>query len=123
MAEGLEKFTEVPVEFFKDGSAFVRKCQRPDKKGMYIPVVWTGDFILDNREIHIELGYLSLKTHSSKNAVNGYIPHFTISILLFQCTDPEYMKIIRAVGVGFIMMGVVGYAVKLLHIPIRYLIV
>jgi protein transport protein SEC61 subunit gamma and related proteins len=39
MAEGLEKFTEVPVEFFKDGSAFVRKCQRPDKKGMYIPVV------------------------------------------------------------------------------------
>lgn len=64
-----------------------------------------------------------MKTHSSKNAVNGYIPHFTISILLFQCTDPEYMKIIRAVGVGFIMMGVVGYAVKLLHIPIRYLIV
>ncbi|CUM45609.1 unnamed protein product [Debaryomyces fabryi] len=33
------------------------------------------------------------------------------------------MKIIRAVGVGFVMMGVVGYAVKLLHIPIRYLIV
>lgn len=35
----------------------------------------------------------------------------------------EYMKIVRAVGVGFVMMGVVGYAVKLLHIPIRYLIV
>jgi hypothetical protein len=25
----------------------------------------------------------------------------------------EYLKIIRAVGVGFIMMGVVGYAIKL----------
>lgn len=35
----------------------------------------------------------------------------------------EYLKIVRAVGVGFVMMGVVGYAVKLLHIPIRYLIV
>lgn len=35
MAEGLEKIAEVPVEFFKDGSAFVRKCQKPTKKGMY----------------------------------------------------------------------------------------
>lgn len=67
MAEGLEKFTEVPAEFFKDGSAFVKKCQKPDKK--------------------------------------------------------EYFKIIKAVGVGFIMMGIVGYVVKLFHIPIRYLIV
>ncbi|KAI5952915.1 hypothetical protein KGF54_003782 [Candida jiufengensis] len=66
-AEGIEKITEVPVEFFKDGSAFVKKCQKPDQK--------------------------------------------------------EYFKIIKAVGVGFVMMGVVGYAVKLIHIPIRYLIV
>lgn len=35
-AEGLEKFTEVPVEFFKDGSAFVKKCQKPTKKGTYL---------------------------------------------------------------------------------------
>lgn len=34
-AEGLEKITEIPVEFFKDGSAFVKKCKKPDKKGMY----------------------------------------------------------------------------------------
>ncbi|KAI5961582.1 uncharacterized protein KGF55_003899 [Candida pseudojiufengensis] len=66
-SEGIEKITEVPVEFFKDGSAFVKKCQKPDQK--------------------------------------------------------EYFKIIKAVGVGFVMMGVVGYAVKLVHIPIRYLIV
>ncbi|CCH46227.1 hypothetical protein BN7_5818 [Wickerhamomyces ciferrii] len=65
--DGLEKFTEVPIEFFKDGTAFVQKCTKPDKK--------------------------------------------------------EYIKIIRAVGVGFIMMGLVGYAIKLIHIPIRYLIV
>ncbi|EMG45452.1 Protein transport protein, putative [Candida maltosa Xu316] len=31
-AEGLEKLTEVPVEFFKDGSAFVNKCQKPNQK-------------------------------------------------------------------------------------------
>ncbi|CAI5758149.1 unnamed protein product [Candida verbasci] len=67
MADGIEKLTEVPVEFFKDGSAFVKKCSKPDQK--------------------------------------------------------EYFKIIKAVGIGFIMMGIVGYAVKLIHIPIRYLIV
>lgn len=33
-AEGLEKITEVPVEFFKDGTAFIRKCHKPDRKGM-----------------------------------------------------------------------------------------
>lgn len=66
-AEGFEKLTEVPTEFLKDGTAFIKRCQKPDRK--------------------------------------------------------EYFKIIRAVGIGFIMMGVVGYAVKLLHIPIRYLIV
>ena len=31
-AEGLEKLTEVPVEFFKDGSAFVKKCQNQMKR-------------------------------------------------------------------------------------------
>lgn len=35
MAEGIEKLAEVPVEFFKDGSAFVRKCQKPTQKGMW----------------------------------------------------------------------------------------
>lgn len=35
-AEGLEKLTEVPAEFFKDGSAFIRKCTKPDKKGMFV---------------------------------------------------------------------------------------
>ncbi|KAG7938035.1 hypothetical protein KL934_000609 [Ogataea polymorpha] len=43
-----------------------------------------------------------------------------------KCTKPskkEYLRLIRAVGLGFLMMGVVGYAIKLIHIPIRYLIV
>lgn len=34
MAEGLEKIAEVPVEFFKEGSMFVKKCQKPTRKGM-----------------------------------------------------------------------------------------
>ncbi|ODV58702.1 translocon subunit SSS1 [Ascoidea rubescens DSM 1968] len=47
-------------------------------------------------------------------------------VFVKKCTKPdkkEYLKIIQAVGIGFIMMGVVGYGVKLIHIPIRALIV
>jgi protein transport protein SEC61 subunit gamma-like protein len=63
----MEKITDAPVEFFRDGARFVQKCTKPTQK--------------------------------------------------------EYLQLIRAVGMGFIMMGVVGYVIKLIHIPIRYLIV
>ncbi|CCK71707.1 translocon subunit SSS1 KNAG_0H02920 [Huiozyma naganishii CBS 8797] len=45
---------------------------------------------------------------------------------LKKCKKPdtkEYFKIIRAVGIGFIAVGLIGYAIKLIHIPIRYVIV
>ncbi|GMM51496.1 translocon subunit [Starmerella bacillaris] len=44
---------------------------------------------------------------------------------LARCTKPsakEYYEIVRAVGSGFIVMGVLGYVVKLIHIPIRHFI-
>lgn len=41
-AEGLEKFTEGPVEFFNDGAAFVKKCTKPDQKGMYLCISLFG---------------------------------------------------------------------------------
>ncbi|KAG0669342.1 Sec61p translocation complex subunit [Maudiozyma exigua] len=44
---------------------------------------------------------------------------------LSKCKKPdlkEYMKIIRAVGIGFVAVGIIGYVIKLIHIPIRYVI-
>ncbi|KAH8882721.1 secE/sec61-gamma protein [Thozetella sp. PMI_491] len=35
----------------------------------------------------------------------------------------EFIKISQAVGVGFLVMGVVGYLVKLIHIPLNHLLV
>uniref|UniRef100_A0A060T5J7 ARAD1B04928p n=1 Tax=Blastobotrys adeninivorans TaxID=409370 RepID=A0A060T5J7_BLAAD len=55
--DGLEKITEIPVEFIKEGTNFINRCTKPDQK--------------------------------------------------------EYLKMIRAVGVGFIVMGAIGYGVKL----------
>ncbi|KAI8869237.1 protein transporter Sec61 subunit gamma [Ramicandelaber brevisporus] len=46
--------------------------------------------------------------------------------LINRCTKPdrkEYLKIAYSVGIGFIVMGFIGYFVKLVHIPINAIIV
>ncbi|KAK2629701.1 hypothetical protein QTJ16_000521 [Diplocarpon rosae] len=43
-----------------------------------------------------------------------------------KCTKPdrrEFIKISQAVGVGFLVMGAVGYLVKLIHIPVNNILV
>ncbi|KAK0754604.1 hypothetical protein B0T18DRAFT_315993 [Schizothecium vesticola] len=35
----------------------------------------------------------------------------------------EFLKISQAVGVGFLIMGAVGYVVKLIHIPLNNVLV
>ncbi|KAF2146284.1 uncharacterized protein K452DRAFT_294860 [Aplosporella prunicola CBS 121167] len=43
-----------------------------------------------------------------------------------QCTKPdkrEFIKISQAVGVGFVVMGAIGYIVKLVHIPVNNILV
>lgn len=46
--------------------------------------------------------------------------------LLRRCTKPnqkEYLRIVQAVAMGFLVMGFVGYSAKLIHIPINNIIV
>ncbi|OCK83814.1 protein translocase SEC6 [Lepidopterella palustris CBS 459.81] len=43
-----------------------------------------------------------------------------------RCTKPdkrEFLKISQAVGIGFLIMGVIGYVVKLIHIPVNNILV
>jgi len=45
---------------------------------------------------------------------------------LNRCTKPdkhEFIKISQAVGMGFVIMGVIGYVVKLIHIPVNNILV
>ncbi|KZT52503.1 secE/sec61-gamma protein [Calocera cornea HHB12733] len=45
---------------------------------------------------------------------------------LTRCTKPdkrEYIQISRAVAIGFAVMGLLGYFVKLIHIPINNILV
>jgi len=46
--------------------------------------------------------------------------------LVKKCTKPdhkEFAKIARATGIGFLIMGFIGFFVKLVHIPINNIIV
>ena len=46
--------------------------------------------------------------------------------LVKKCTKPdrkEFTKIARATGVGFLIMGFIGFFVKLVHIPINNILV
>lgn len=35
----------------------------------------------------------------------------------------EFIQISKAVGIGFVVMGVIGYIVKIIHIPINNILV
>jgi protein transport protein SEC61 subunit gamma-like protein len=46
--------------------------------------------------------------------------------LVKKCTKPdrkEFTKIAKAIGVGFLIMGFIGFFVKLVHIPINNILV
>ncbi|KAH8150141.1 uncharacterized protein LAJ45_05827 [Morchella importuna] len=67
MSDQFAQFAEIPREFLKDGTLFINRCTKPDKR--------------------------------------------------------EFIKISQAVGIGFIVMGAIGFIVKLIHIPVNNILV
>ncbi|KAH7057205.1 hypothetical protein B0J12DRAFT_738005 [Macrophomina phaseolina] len=67
MSDQIKEFADVPKDFIKDGTQFINRCTKPDKR--------------------------------------------------------EFIKISQAVGVGFVVMGAIGYIVKLVHIPVNNILV
>jgi protein transport protein SEC61 subunit gamma-like protein len=67
MSDQISEFMDIPREFIKDGTQFINRCTKPDRR--------------------------------------------------------EFIKISQAVGVGFLVMGAVGYVVKLIHIPVNNILV
>lgn len=45
------------------------------------------------------------------------------SLLTSIADKREFLKISQAVGVGFVIMGTIGYFVKLIHIPVNNILV
>ncbi|KAI9701727.1 MAG: Sec61p translocation complex subunit [Bogoriella megaspora] len=67
MSDQLKEIADIPRDFVKDGTQFLHRCTKPDKR--------------------------------------------------------EFLKISQAVGVGFVVMGTIGYFVKLIHIPVNNILV
>ncbi|KAK7515564.1 translocation complex subunit Sss1 [Phyllosticta citricarpa] len=67
MSDQLKELADVPKDFIKDGTLFINRCTKPDKR--------------------------------------------------------EFIKISQAVGIGFVVMGAIGYLVKLVHIPVNNILV
>ncbi|KAI5780828.1 hypothetical protein EDC01DRAFT_667374 [Geopyxis carbonaria] len=67
MSDQFTAMAEMPRNFLRDGTQFINRCTKPDKR--------------------------------------------------------EFIKISQAVGIGFVVMGVIGYIVKIIHIPINNILV
>ncbi|KAI0883817.1 protein translocase SEC6 [Annulohypoxylon truncatum] len=63
----VQDLLEIPKDFVKDGTQFMTRCTKPDKR--------------------------------------------------------EFIQISKAVGVGFLVMGAIGYLIKLIHIPVNNILV
>ncbi|KAI1380018.1 protein translocase SEC6 [Hypoxylon crocopeplum] len=63
----IQDLLEIPRDFVKDGTQFMTRCTKPDRR--------------------------------------------------------EFIQISKAVGVGFLVMGAIGYLIKLIHIPVNNILV
>ncbi|KAF2675538.1 protein transporter Sec61 subunit gamma [Microthyrium microscopicum] len=67
MSDQLKEFAEIPREFLKEGTQFMNRCQKPNKR--------------------------------------------------------EFIKLCQAVGLGFVVMGAIGYFIRIIHIPVNQILV
>jgi len=89
-------------QFALDSYRLVKRCTKPDMKGAAFVTVCSS-YAVGNDTI---------------------FPALTLSAC-FLCAffGTEFKKIALATAVGFLVMGFLGFAVKLVHIPINNLIV
>ncbi|KAL9618018.1 MAG: hypothetical protein Q9160_007207 [Pyrenula sp. 1 TL-2023] len=67
MSETLQELADLPKEFIRDGTQFMNRCTKPDRR--------------------------------------------------------EFLRLCQAIAVGFLIMGAIGYFIKLIHIPVNNILV
>jgi protein translocase SEC61 complex gamma subunit len=53
----------------------------------------------------------------------SFAPSDILLTCSFQPDKREFLKISQAVGIGFLIMGAIGFVVKLIHIPVNNILV
>lgn len=86
-------------KFAKDSTHLVKKCTKPDRKGKPPPPQ-----LLPFLPISFSFFFTPRSSHLYPN---------------FSCLNTEFARIAYATSVGFLIMGFIGFFVKLIHIPIN----
>lgn len=69
--------------------------------------------------------FINRCTKPNQKGANNKTPRSSFFIIFANspiCVHTEYIQICRMVGVGFVVMGFIGYFVKLIHIPINNIV-
>ena len=126
--------------FVIESVRLVRRCNKPDRKGMDTSQLWVNislcDFaenvqvenwlssaseafvinvarkLLVNRSLHFQYDRRKL-------ILTPFVYSLTIYPLPAHCIDTEFIKITTATAVGFAVMGFIGFLVRLIHIPVN----
>jgi protein transport protein SEC61 subunit gamma-like protein len=104
MSDTLQEIADIPKDFFKDGTAFLNRCTKRTSLCSRAPK------------------FLRLSTFSTRSFTSLAIceePQLTP----FTADRREFIKISQAVGMGFLIMGAIGYVIKLIHIPVNNILV
>ncbi len=91
-------------KFAKDSAHLVKKCTKPDRKGACVVVRVAGGVSC--------LRGLATQLLCSPPRLKPYLSTPTQS-------QTEFARIAYATSVGFLIMGFIGFFVKLIHIPIN----
>lgn len=88
-------------DFAKDSVRLVKRCHKPDRKG----ILYMFDY-----------GSVSWR-------FNLFYFRFDIDAFAWFICDAEFSKVALRTAIGFVVMGFVGFFVKLIFIPINNIIV
>ncbi|KAH7120269.1 hypothetical protein B0J13DRAFT_532165 [Dactylonectria estremocensis] len=100
MSDQIQELLEAPLEFARDGIQFAKKCTKRTTRP-FSP--WRAANAI-----------ASLRCRVIKPTAN---------VLCYTADKKEFLNMCTAVGTGFIIMGAVGYIVKLIHVPINHTLV
>ncbi|EJT53280.1 SSS1-ER protein-translocase complex subunit [Trichosporon asahii var. asahii CBS 2479] len=115
MSDSIKELVEIPQAFVKEGThtGMLRNYLPTSRAGRGRAEAALG--------LIVEATTRTTSTHASYLFACRADPQF-----LNRCTKPtkaEYIQLCRAVGVGFLVMGFIGYIVKVVHLPINNILV
>jgi protein transport protein SEC61 subunit gamma-like protein len=93
----MQEFAEIPGEFLKEGTQFLNRCQ---KRTLFL-ITASGAYDPASLLMHRDPLRLTYITANKK----------------------EFIKLCQAVGMGFVVMGAIGYIIRVIHIPVNQILV